>query len=236
MNGPNACQFCGRYVLQVPGWTTFVKSYRMLLAPWDPQEVFLEGSFHHSCLRTSPYRREFRADALRQLTQGDHDVEVEFEGRTRQQRRPGMAFTEQVFFGASGELFRHANVDSWVFVEKDGPWHFLSADDVRTLAAGSPLRKSSEAGTTRLPSDPGESVAEWTLPELLDFLEVRDLYQEVLDRLEPEYTFWEFNAIAPKYFLDYSVDCVQPLPAELAAFCATYTYRARSLDWEDGDA
>jgi len=34
-----------------------------------------------------------------------------------------MGFTEPVFSGDSGDLFRHVNIDSWVFIEKDGPLH-----------------------------------------------------------------------------------------------------------------
>jgi hypothetical protein len=71
------------------------------------------------------------------------------------------------------------------------------------------------------------------LPVLLDFLEVRDLYQDVLERLDPAYEFYEYAANPPKYHLDYSVECMQPLPADFVDFCADYTYRPRSLDWED---
>ncbi|MEW2522478.1 hypothetical protein [Actinacidiphila alni] len=233
MTAFNACLFCGRYVLQVPGWTTLLKSYRMLRASWVPDEAFLEGAFHHSCLRVSPHRHAFREDALLMLTRGDHDIEAEIDGKVLRHRRPGMAFTEPVYSGPSGDLFRHVNTDDWVFVEKSGPWHFLSAAEVRTLTADGVLRKSVETGPTRLPRDPGESVGDWSLPTLLDFLEVRDLYQEVLDRLDPEYTFYEYSALPPKFFLDYSVECVQPLPVDLVEFLGGYTYRSRSLDWEE---
>jgi hypothetical protein len=233
VSGINDCLFCGRYVLQVPGWTTQVMAYRMLRSPWDADNAFMgDGSFHFSCLRTFAHRAEFRADALLMLTSGDHDIDVAVGGEVVTSRRPGMAFTEQVFSGEAGDLFRHVNSDSWVFLEKEGPWHFLEAKDLLELAEKDTLRMSSGGERALLPRRAEGHIEQWSFTTLLDFLQVRDLYQGVLDRLGPEYTFLNYGELAPKFLLEYTVKCTQPLPEELVRFIATYTYRPRSLDWE----
>lgn len=233
VRGVNDCFICGRYVLQVPGWTTRVMAYRMLRSPWEADSSFLDdGALHFSCLRTFAHRDQFRADVVEMLTSGDHDIEISSGGRTLIVRRPGMAYTEQVFSGRSGGLFRHVNADSWVFVERAGPWHFLEAQDVTELARKGALRSSSGGERALLPARPGGPVNDWSFTELLDFLRVRDLYQGVLDRLGPEYTFLDYAELAPRFLLEYMVECIQPLPEELAGFLATYTYRPRALDWE----
>lgn len=233
VSGINSCFFCGRYVLQVPGWTTQVMAYRMLRSPWDADQPFLgDGVFHFSCLRAFEHRAQFRADARTMLTSGDHDIQVTVDGAPVTSRRPGMGFTEPVFSGESGELFRHVNTDSWVFLEKEGPWHFFEARDVLALTEKGSVRMDGGAERALLPRRPGGDVEQWSFAALLDFLGVRDLYQEVLDRLDPEYTFFGYSELAPKFLLEYSVECTQPLPGDLVGFLASYAYRPRSLDWE----
>jgi len=232
VGGVNDCLFCGRYVLQVPGWTSRVEGYQMLRSPWEGQEAFLVGPFHFACLRASPHRERLRADLLLLLTHADHDIDVAVDGRTVTHRRPGMAFTETVFSGREGQFFRHVNTDSWVFVEREGPWHFLGPDDLRSLAEKGTLRLDSGGERALLPRRPESPVQDWSLPALLDFLAVRDLYSTVLDDLSPEYEFWSYGELAPKFLLEYSVTCDLRLPAEFVRFCADYAYRPRHLDWE----
>jgi len=43
VNDLNSCHFCGRYVLQVPGWTTHLESLPLLRSPWDAESSFLTG-------------------------------------------------------------------------------------------------------------------------------------------------------------------------------------------------
>lgn len=216
------CFMCGRYVLQVPGWTARVMAYRMLRSPWDADAAFLgDTALHFSCLRTFVHRDEFRADLVEMLTSADHDIEVLSEGHAVTARRPGMAFTERVFAGSSGEVFRHVNTDSWVFVEKDGPWHFLEAKDLKELAVSGTLRLSSGGEPALPPARPEGRVNDWPFATLLDFLRVRDLYQEVLDTLDPEYSVIAYTELPLRFLLEYLIACTQPLPEELARFAAT---------------
>jgi hypothetical protein len=233
MDDVTACVLCGRYVLQVPGWTMQIRAYDMFRSPWDEDQVFLgDGALHFSCLRNSVHRDQFRADALELFTSYDHQVMIEVQGRPEAVNRIGKAFVEHVFSDNSGDLFRHANIDEWVFVEREGPLQFLGPEDIAMIQRGEVPRKSTGALTTLLPHAPNGPVERWPFSQLLEFLGITDLYQGALDRLRPEYECWEYADHNPKFFLDYSVDCDVRLPEALTRFLAGYSYRPRSDDWE----
>jgi hypothetical protein len=227
-----ACLLCGRYVLQVPGWTMQIRAYDMLRSPWDENHPFLgDGALHFSCLRGSADRDWFRAETLEIYTSYDPSVTIEVEGKPEIMNRISKGYVEQVFSDSSGDLFRHVNTDDWVFIEKKGPLHFFEPEDISVIQRGEVLRQSA-GGMTRLPREPDSSLERWSLDQLLDFLGVTDLYQDVLDTLRPEYKFFEYGASNPKFVLTYSLDCDVLLPESLTRFLAGYSYRPRSDDWK----
>lgn len=233
MDDVTACVFCGRYVLQVPGWTIPIRAYYMFRSRWDQDRTFLgDGALHFSCLRNCIHRDWFRADAVELFTSYDHQVVIEVEGRPEAMSRIGKGFVEKVFSDGSGDLFRHANTDRWVFVEREGPLQFFDPEDIAKIQRGEVLRQSTGGCGTRLPREPGSPVERWSLDQLLAFLGVTDLYQDVLDMLHPEYQFLEYAAADPKFILAYSITCDVRLPEKLTRFLAGYSYRPRSDAWQ----
>jgi len=115
-----------------------------------------------------------------------------FNGSVHTHRRIGMGFTEPVFSGDfRGPLSpcEHRQLG----VHREGrPLHFFDPKEMNSLGEDGAVRISG-GGITMLPREPDSPIEQWSLRRLLDFLEVRDLYADVLDRLRPDYTFWEYG-------------------------------------------
>ncbi|MGW4529514.1 hypothetical protein ACWEOI_01050 [Nocardia sp. NPDC004340] len=133
---------------------------------------------------------------------------------------------------ADGDIYEDPRVNRWVFIEEAGPYHFLGLDAVEALGAGDRIRADGGGTSLILPTEPDPGIESWNLPELLDFLAVRDLYQGLLDHLEPTYKFWEGGVGRAGYILTYSLSAIRPLPSSIGNFFARYlpTYTSKRLE------
>ncbi|WP_067695687.1 hypothetical protein [Nocardia jejuensis] len=217
------CTFCGRFALEVESWAELVQPYRSMLATWDDEVTYFYGYYHHDCVRKFKRNSEFRAEMLGWICQGDHLITVRGgDGDLHDLRRIGLGYTDRVATLGAGEVFEDHRFNSWVFAEYAGPVHFLTLEDAEALARGLRLRGNA-GGTSRfLPEDPGPAVAQWDLAELLDFLEITDLYRPMVEDLQPEYEFWGGGAKGSGYVLEYSLSCVRPIPVEVGDFFSSY--------------
>lgn len=217
---PNSCTFCGRFVLEVEGWAESVEPYHRILATWDDEATFFDGSYHFACLRSFDRRAEFRAELLSWICQTDHTIDIRGEdGQLHELPRIGLGYTAKIATIPSGEIYENNRFNRWVYAENDGPVHFLELDDVAALTRGTAVRGDQGGGKTLLPKDPGPVIAQWDLTELLDFLDIRDLYQ---DMLLPEYKFWRGSSKGSGYVLTYSLSCLRPIPADVGEFFVEY--------------
>ncbi|MRH92883.1 hypothetical protein GFY24_36625 [Nocardia sp. SYP-A9097] len=223
---PHACQFCGRYVLEVEGWAESLQPYHRILAPWDGDTTYFHGSYHLSCVRAFELRDQFRTELLNWVCRDDHLLTVRGDdGRLHDTVRTGLGFTEQISALSAGDIFESPRFNRWVFAETAGPIHFLSIDQVQTLCGGLPLRGDNGERRTFLPNSPGDSIPQWSLVELFDFLEVQDLYQNLLDSHAPEYRFRKGAAKGSGYVVGYSLSAARPIPEEVTDFFRDYLRR-----------
>ncbi|WP_040855436.1 hypothetical protein [Nocardia niigatensis] len=219
----NTCHFCGRFVLEVEGWAESIPPYHTILATWDDDATFFTGSFHLECVRSFDRRAEFRQALVDWLTTTSRLVVVHDEdGQPHEISSTGLGYTEKVAELPDGEIYEDPRFNRWVFIEEAGPYHFLELRAVEALCTGERVRGDSGGTSAVLPKKPAANIESWNLPELLDFLEVRDLYQGLLDTLEPKYKFWEGGFGKAGYVQTYSLSAVRPIPNSVRDFFAQY--------------
>lgn len=219
-----ACHFCGRFVLDVQGWAESTQPYHQILSPWDDEQTFFDGaSFHLSCLRSFDRRGEVRKEFIDWITQTRNLITVTgTDGLRHEIARTGLGYTDLIAELPSGTVYEDPRFNQWVFVEYAGPYHFLELKSAETLRRGEPLRGDTGVNSRVLPKDPGTKIEKWSLPELLDFLEVRDLYQQMLDTAAPEYHFYEGGHSRAGYVAEYSLSALRPIPEDVTSFFRQY--------------
>ncbi|MRH89496.1 hypothetical protein GFY24_18935 [Nocardia sp. SYP-A9097] len=219
----NACHFCGRFVLEAEGWAESIPPYHTILATWDDDANFFTGSFHLECVRTFENRGEVRRALVDWLTTTSRLIVIHDEdGQPHEISSTGLGYTEKVAELPDGEIYEDPRFNRWVFVEEAGPYHFLELEAAEALRAGDRVRGDSGGTSAVLPTEPDASIESWSLSELLDFLEVADLYQGLLDNLEPRYKFWEGGFSQAGYVLTYSLSAVRPIPDRVHDFFGRY--------------
>ncbi|WP_040861319.1 hypothetical protein [Nocardia niigatensis] len=226
IDSPHACQFCGRYVLEVEGWAESLKPGHQVLTPWGNDPTVFHGYYHLACVRTSEFGPKFRTELLNWICQKDHLITVRGkDGLLHDTVRTGLGYTQHLTATASGDIYENRRFDRWVFAENAGPVHFLDIDQTRALSEGKPLRGNNGGRHALLPTDPGDAVTGWGLVEVLDFLHVRDIYQEMIDGSAPEYSFWRGAPKGSSYVSTYSLSAVRPIPSDVAEFFQNYLQR-----------
>ncbi|MFE3954964.1 hypothetical protein ACFXPS_12340 [Nocardia sp. NPDC059091] len=230
----NICHFCGRFVLEAEGWAESIPPYHTILATWDDDANFFTGPFHLGCIRGFERRGEFRQAMVDWLTTTNRLITVHDEdGQPHEISATGLGYTEKIAELPDGEIYEDPRFNRWVFIEEAGPYHFLELDAVEALRAGGRVRGDGGGTSAVLPAEPDPSIESWNLSELLDFLEVRDLYQGLLDDLEPKYKFWEGGLGRAGYILTYSLSAIRPLPGSVGDFFARYLPNYTSKRLED---
>ncbi|MEU4598318.1 hypothetical protein [Nocardia sp. NPDC023988] len=218
-----ACRFCGRFVLEVDGWAESMQPYHQMRASWDENASFFWGSFHLGCIRNFPERETFRREAAAWVSTVEDVVLLRGgDGETHEVPRRGLGFTDLVARLPSGELYENPRFNEWAYVEESGPFHFIDMHRAEALGRGERVRGSAGGRSILLSKDPQVDVSTWDLVELLDFLDVRDLYQEMLDTLEPKYRYVDSGRNRFGLVLDYSLSCIQAYPSDLARFFGEY--------------
>ncbi|MDT0347641.1 hypothetical protein [Streptomyces litchfieldiae] len=225
------CRICGEFVLQIPGWTTFIPSYWLLRATWDPDHQFLAGALHFSCLKQWKHRDAFLREATDILIGRGRTITVEAEGTEHVLEQPGVFFSERIFRDAECAIYRNTSTDRWLVLSEDGPWIVLDRQQLSFLGRGRPARAEEGGERVALPDDPGPAIETATLPELLVFLGSRSRYP-ALEHGAPDYQRWRF--VPRKRVLEYSVGIDLSLPASATEFLAGYShdYEAFSFDAE----
>lgn len=218
------CHFCGRYVLEVDGWAESIQPYHQMLATWDDEQTFFGGSSYHlACVRTFARRAEFRKEFVDWITTGDTLITVRgTDGRDHEINRIGLGYTKRIAELPSGEVYESPRFDRWVFIEYAGPHHFLSARDAETLSRREKVRGDAGGDKTVLPTQPDSQLKAWALPELLKFLEVSDLYREMLDQGQPEYRYLSGGQGPAGFVLGYSLSALLPIPEDVTSFFRQY--------------
>ncbi|WP_278265757.1 hypothetical protein [Nocardia sp. AG03] len=219
----DACRFCGRFVLEVDGWAESLPPYHQMRASWQENANYFWGSYHLGCVRKFPERDTFRREAAIWISTIEDVVPIRGgDGQVRDLPRRGLGYTNRVASLPSGEVYESPRFDEWAYVEAAGPFHFLDRERARALARGERVRGSDGGRSVVSSGDPGVDIARWDLVELLDFLDVRDLYQEMLDTLEPRYHYVGSGRNRFGLVLDYALSCVQAYPSDLVDFFGRY--------------
>ncbi|APB01543.1 hypothetical protein [Nocardia seriolae] len=229
----NACHFCGRFVLEAEGWAESIPPYHTILATWDDESTVFNGSFHLGCVRNFERRGEFRQAIVDWLTTTNRLITVHDEdGQPHEISATGLGYTNKIAKLSDGEIYEDPRFNRWVFIEAAGPYHFLELEAAEALRAGQRVRGDGGGTSAVLPTEPAANIESWSLPELLGFLEIRDLYQELLDTLEPQYRFWEGGPGRAGYILTYSLSAVRPIPIGVGAFFDRYlqSYAPKRLE------
>ncbi|MFE3188714.1 hypothetical protein ACFXHA_06865 [Nocardia sp. NPDC059240] len=225
-DSPHACQFCGRYVLEVEGWAESLRPGHKVLAPWSDDPMFFHGCYHWSCVRASEFGPKFRTELLNWICGTEHLVTARGEdGLPHDTMRTGLGYTRHLATVPSGDIYESLRFDRWVFAETAGPIHFLDFDQALALSQGKPLRGNSGGRPAFLPERPGDVIAGWGLDELLNFLRIRDLYQDLIDGNAPEYSFWRGAPKRSGYVLTYSLSAIRPIPGDVSEFFRHYLPR-----------
>ncbi|WP_297616170.1 hypothetical protein [Nocardia sp.] len=195
----------------------------MILAPWDDEANFFEGSFHLECVRRFDRRVEFRAAVVDWITCVNDQVTVLGEdGQNHGIPRTGLGFTNLVAELPTGEIYEDPRFNQWVLVEYAGPFHFLALKTAEALGRGERVRGNEGQRAVVLPGDPGAEISAWSLIHLLDFLAVHDLYQPMLDAFEPDYEFWDGGQGRAGFILNYSLSALRPIPEDVSEFFRRY--------------
>lgn len=227
------CRFCGRNVLEVDGWAESIQPYHQMRASWDANANYFWGLFHLGCIRNFPERDIFRREAAAWVSTVEDVVRIRGgDGEVREVPRRGLGYTEMVARLPSGVVYESPRFNEWAFVEESGPLHFFDMERAAKLGRGERLRGSDGGQTALLTDAPQVDVSRMDLVELLDLLGVRDLYQEMLDTLDPKYRYLSSGRNRFGLVLNYSLSCVQPYPPDLAAFFGQYLsgYRPKRLE------
>ncbi|MBL1075188.1 hypothetical protein JK358_12375 [Nocardia sp. 2] len=210
-------------MLEVEGWAESIPPYHEILAPWDGERTFFNGAFHFSCVRAFDRRSEFRQSIVDWLTTTERLLTVRgTDGVDHEISRPGLGYTDRIADLPSGQVYEDPRFNQWVFVEWAGPCHFVKMKAAETLGHGGTVRGDDGGRMTVLPTAPGPGIAKWALPRLLDFLDVRDLYQDLVDDLQPEYEFWDGGPGKAGYVLEYSLSAIRPIPEDVIGFFSEY--------------
>ncbi|WP_181699442.1 hypothetical protein [Nocardia sp. GTS18] len=218
-----ACRFCGRFVLEVEGWAEVIQPYHQIRASWDANTNFFWGSFHLGCIRNFPERAMFRREAATWISTVEDLVQIRgSDGVLREVPRRGLGYTDLLAQLPSGVIYENPRFNEWAYVEESGPLHFIDMNRAQALGRSERVRGSDGGRSVLLSGDPQVDVSNWDLPELLDFLDVRDLYQDMLDTLEPRYHYLDSGRNRFGLVLDYSLSCIQPYPPDLAHFFGEY--------------
>ncbi|MFJ9362856.1 hypothetical protein ACIRRA_00340 [Nocardia sp. NPDC101769] len=205
------------------GWAESVQPYHLILAPWDDEANFFEWPFHLECVRGFDRREEFRKSITDWITTVEDTITVlDEDGQSHEIRRTGLGFTNLVAQLPTGRVYENPRFNEWVFIEHAGPYHFVDLKAAEALSRGEDVRGSDGEGAAVLPEDPGAEISRWSLPQLLDFLTVRDLYQQAMDELEPDYQYWGGGYGMAGFVLNYSLSIIRPIPGEAAEFFGGY--------------
>lgn len=209
-----ACAFCGRFVLDMDGWTQFLTVSRglELAAPDGSAGTRLSGHLHHSCLRASPQRTLFREAFLQLATTSGHDPLT---------GRQGWQYEVPLHEGPESSVYFAERTGQFLVVEHAGPWYVMTRAERDTLRDTGELLGRSGVWTGVLPQavDNGpRPVQSRPLPELLDGLGVLDLYEEALRPGALRYSPYEY--FPDRRILNYSLSVPVPLPADARAFLA----------------
>ncbi|MEV6317395.1 hypothetical protein [Streptomyces sp. NPDC051776] len=226
-----SCLFCGQFVLQIPGWTSSIPSYRLMRAAWEPQHRFVEGSLHFSCLRRSDVRHEFRSEFHSIATGHGREITFESAGQEHTLEQPGLGYTKSLFTGTQCEIYRSEVTDSWLVLEQAGPWFLLDANQLKEIGEGRPARSGGDVERIALPKDPGPELASASLSELLEYLRLDAVHKGLEDEAEAEYEFWDYYA--PKRILEYSLETSLPLPREAVEFLKDYLHRYEPINFDE---
>ncbi|WP_330306594.1 MULTISPECIES: hypothetical protein [unclassified Streptomyces] len=228
----NCCQICGEAAPPIEGYCGEIIGYRLVRDPWATVPSFLDGNVHFSCLEGSDKRTEF-FDEFTHLVQAGHEEVDSLDGSPPPLTRMGLGMF-QIFSGAECHIFQSGIADRWMVVKKSGPWFSLNYSQFQEITKGNLPKSPSDVTRYRLPVDPGNEIAEWSLTDLLATLGVEDRYTAVADLALVDYRFVEYYA--PKHLLDYVVRAPLPLPEEARAFLANHaeTYVPITFDDEEG--
>ncbi|MEU0540327.1 hypothetical protein ABZ319_10685 [Nocardia sp. NPDC005978] len=218
------CHFCGRFVLEVEGWATSIQPYHQVLATWDDERTFFSGAYYHlNCLRAFDRRSEVRRAFADWITTNDTLLTVRgADGLEHEFNRVGLGFTERIAELPSGEIYENPRFDRWAFIEYAGPFHILDARDAESLSRGAAVRGDAGGGKAVLPKTPPAGIAKWALPQLLEFLEIEDLYRDMIETGEPEYRYLSSGKNAFGFVLGYALSAQLPIPADVTEFFRQY--------------
>ncbi|MFD3507567.1 hypothetical protein [Nocardia sp. NPDC058666] len=228
-----ACRFCGRYVLEVDGWAESLQPYHQMRASWDVNASFFRGSYHLACVRNFSERDTFRSEAATWISTVEDVVTLRRgDGETYDVQRRGLGFIDAVALLPSGNVYENPRFNRWAYVENAGPFYFIDMNEAEALGRGERVRGRSGGMSRLLSKDPQVDISEWDLQRLLEFLEVRDLYQEMLDTREPEYQYLRSGRNRAGFVLTYSLSCVQEFPVDVSDFFGEYlsTYVRKRLE------
>ncbi|MFD6490997.1 hypothetical protein [Streptomyces sp. NPDC060188] len=216
----NRCQICGEAAPPVEGQCGEITGYRLVRDPWAGSPAFLDGNLHFSCLEQSDERAQFHAEFVK-LVQAGHEEVAGLDGSQAAFTRMGLGMLP-VFSGDACDIFQSQVSDRWMVVKKTGPWFGLGLSQLRVIGGGGTPASPADVTRYRLPSDLGDEIGGYGLPELLQRLGVTHRYP---DAAEVQYRFVDYYA--PKNLLDYIASAPLPLPDEardfLAAHAKTYT-------------
>jgi hypothetical protein len=226
-----ACRICGEFVLQVPGWTILVHSYRLLRATWEPEHRFFHGALHMACLPDWPHREAFSRELETVFTGTGRMIAVPGESGEVEIEQPGLHFAEEVFRDGTCAVHRNTATDRWLVTTAEGPWYVLDPEQLAALGRGRPARADEGGERVRLPADPGPWIETSTLPGLLDRLGIAHRYPGLLENGAPEYAFWDWYP--KKLVLEYSVAVDLPLPAAATEFLARYAHSYQPLSFDE---
>lgn len=226
-----SCRICRTFVLQIPGWTTYIPSYWLLRAAWDPGRQFFEGPLHFSCLAQWEHREVFQQEVAGILTGPGRALT--FEGTEFTMNQPGYFYGELLHQDADCAIYRHTTTDRWLMLTAQAAWETLGPRELHALSREDPARVESGVDRVALPEGSGPDIEFATLPELLDLLGSRDRYPSLLESGSPGYRSWGYYP--RKRILEYSIDIDLPLPASAVDFLRGYAHSYAPLSFDDLD-
>ncbi|MFD5321109.1 hypothetical protein [Streptomyces sp. NPDC127098] len=226
-----SCRICGKFVLQVPGWTTYVQSYWLLRADWSAESGFFHGALHFSCLPGWEHEEAFRRELVEILIGRGRPITVEAEDGEHVLEQPGLYYSELVHQDGEWSIHRNTSTDRWLVLSRRGPWYFLDARQLGALAQGLPARADEGGERVRLPEGLDADAESATLAELLEALAIPDRYPGLLEHGSPDYRVWGY--FPKKRGLEYSVAVDLPLPRSAAEFLAGYAREYEPIRFDE---